>query len=79
MHVVDSTTKEHITTFKMNGSVEDIAFKNGGDEILSFGDDGMVYQFDYRSRRCMSTFADEVRLSLTDQIPIKIFLKVTVV
>nr|CAB3267576.1 U3 small nucleolar RNA-associated protein 18 homolog [Phallusia mammillata] len=59
IHVIDPTTKEHMSTLKMNGSVEDVAFKNGGDELLSFGDEGIVYQWDLRSRKCMSTFGDE--------------------
>ncbi|CAK8686394.1 unnamed protein product [Clavelina lepadiformis] len=59
MHVVDSTTKELVSTLKMNGTVEDIAFLNDGQQMLSFGDDAMVYVWDMRRRQCIDTFVDQ--------------------
>ena len=60
MHMLDSTTKELISTLKMNGSVEDISFMNDGRYMLSFGDEGKVHVWDMNSRVCVHAFADEV-------------------
>ena len=60
MYVLDSNTKELISTLKMNGSVDDIAFMNDGRDMLSFGDEGIVHVWDMNSRQCVHTFVDEV-------------------
>jgi len=59
-HVVDAATKELMFSLKMNGSVEDLAFLNDGNQVLSFGDDGVVYNWDIRKRQCIGKFTDEV-------------------
>ena len=60
MHVVDSKTKELVSTLKMNGNVEDIAFMDDGNQMLSFGSDGTVFVWDMNRRMCTSTFQDVV-------------------
>jgi len=60
MHVLDSNTKELITTLKMNGTVNDIAFMHGGRHMLSVGDEGVVHIWDMNTRQCIHTFIDEV-------------------
>lgn len=60
MYVVSQTSKELIKTFKMNGSVEDVAFFNDGDSMLSYGDDGVVYTWDMNTLQCISTFSNQV-------------------
>jgi len=57
-HIVDSKTKELISTLKMNGSVEDVAFMDDGDTMLSFGSDAKVYVWDMKRRTCINTFED---------------------
>lgn len=60
MHIIDSSTKELISNLKMNGTVEDIAFAQGGRYMLSFGDEGIVHVWDMDSLQCVHTFEDEV-------------------
>ena len=62
MHVVDSTTKELVSTLKMNGTVDDIAFMHDGQHMLSIGDEGIVHVWDMNSRQCVHTFTDQVRI-----------------
>ena len=57
---MDAKSKELISTLKMNGSVEDVAFMNNGDTMLSFGSDGKIYVWDMKRRTCINTFEDEV-------------------
>ena len=64
MHLLDSSTKELISTLKMNGSVEDIAFAQDGRYMFSFGDEGVVNVWDLDARQCVHTFEDEVPCNL---------------
>ena len=60
MQVLDSATKELVTTLKMNGSVDDIDFTHDGRNMLSIGDEGIVHVWDMNTRQCIHTFVDEV-------------------
>ncbi|XP_002740511.2 U3 small nucleolar RNA-associated protein 18 homolog [Saccoglossus kowalevskii] len=59
MYVLSAKNKEWITTLKMNGSVDAIAFNDDGSRMYSHGDDGEVYIWDMNSRRCVHRFIDE--------------------
>lgn len=59
MHLISSKSKEWITTLKMNGTVNSLAFTNDGTKLFSHGDDGQVYVWDIRSRDCIHRFMDE--------------------
>lgn len=52
-------SKELVHTFKMNGSVDAIAFNNDGSRLFSTGDDGEVYVWDMDRRQCVHRFVDE--------------------
>lgn len=59
MHLNSAKSKEWITTLKMNGSVNSVAFSRDGSRLFSHGDDGQVYVWDLRSRDCIHRFMDE--------------------
>ena len=60
MYILDATTKELVTTLKMNGTVDDVDFTQDGYRMLSIGDEGMVHVWDMNTRQCIHTFVDEV-------------------
>ncbi|XP_033098515.1 U3 small nucleolar RNA-associated protein 18 homolog [Anneissia japonica] len=59
VYLLSAKTKEWISTLKMNGSVEAVAFSKDGKTLYSTGDDGEVYVWNLQSRKCVHRFADE--------------------
>ncbi|XP_025088805.1 U3 small nucleolar RNA-associated protein 18 homolog [Pomacea canaliculata] len=59
MHLLSGRTKEWIHTFKMNGTVEDVAFSADGCHMYSTGGDGQVYIWDLKTRDCIHHFVDD--------------------
>lgn len=57
--LVSSKTKELIGTLKMNGTVRSLAFTSDGQQLLSSGGDGQVYNWDLRTRTCFHKGVDE--------------------
>lgn len=58
----------------MNGSVEDVAFMDDGDTMLSFGSDAKVYVWDMKRRTCINTFEDRVRSCINYYIALYFYL-----
>ena len=70
VYVVDLSSKEIVSTVKMNSRVRDVAFLNRGstndDVMLTHGDDGFVYVWDYRrTASCLHKFVDDGCISGT--------------
>ncbi|KAK2178032.1 hypothetical protein NP493_565g03002 [Ridgeia piscesae] len=59
IHLVSAKTKEWMTTLKMNGEVNDVAFSHDGSRMLSYGSDGEVYVWDMSTRDCVHRFIDD--------------------
>jgi U3 small nucleolar RNA-associated protein 18 len=57
--LVSTKTKELIGTLKMNGTVRSLSFTNDGQNLLSHGGDGQVYNWDLRTRMCIHKAVDE--------------------
>lgn len=59
LHLLSARSKEHLTSFKMNGTVSSVAFSPDGNRMYSFGSDSQVYVWDMDSRRCIHKFYDD--------------------
>ncbi|XP_029692784.1 U3 small nucleolar RNA-associated protein 18 homolog isoform X2 [Takifugu rubripes] len=59
LHLLTLKTKEVISSMKINGDVGAVAFSRDGGKIFALSDEGEVYVWDMRSRRCVNTFPDD--------------------
>ncbi|XP_063312253.1 U3 small nucleolar RNA-associated protein 18 homolog [Pelobates fuscus] len=59
LHLLSMKTKELIGSMKMNGNSMKAVFSPDCSKIISNSDDGSVYIWDVKSRRCMSKFTDD--------------------
>lgn len=59
INLLCSKSKEWLCDFKMNGKVAALAFDRHGTHLYSHGDEGEVYVWDARSRRCVHKFRDD--------------------
>jgi U3 small nucleolar RNA-associated protein 18 len=51
--LVSTKTKQLIGTLKMNGTARALSFTDDGRQLLSSGEDGQVYHWDLRMRKCI--------------------------
>ncbi|KAM5134997.1 U3 small nucleolar RNA-associated protein 18 homolog [Mantella aurantiaca] len=65
VHLVSMKTKELIGSMKMNGQAVKAAFTADSTKILSSSNDGEVYVWDVKSRRCLNRFQDDGSLCQT--------------
>ncbi|XP_043940869.1 U3 small nucleolar RNA-associated protein 18 homolog [Protopterus annectens] len=59
LHLLRMKTKELIASMKINGHVTGAVFSPDGSKIYSHSDEGEVYIWDVKSRRCLNRFTDE--------------------
>ncbi|XP_050521118.1 U3 small nucleolar RNA-associated protein 18 homolog isoform X2 [Daktulosphaira vitifoliae] len=59
IHLFTSSSKEWITTLKMNGEVNALTFTSDGKRMYSFGDLGEIYEWDMINRLCVKKFMDD--------------------
>ncbi|XP_071951032.1 U3 small nucleolar RNA-associated protein 18 homolog isoform X2 [Antedon mediterranea] len=59
IYLLSAKTKEWISTLKMNGSAEAVAFSKDGKTLYSTGDDGQIYIWNLQSRTCQHRFVDD--------------------
>ncbi|KAG8446373.1 hypothetical protein GDO86_013999 [Hymenochirus boettgeri] len=59
LHLLSMKTKELIGSMKMNGEAMRTAFSPDSSKIFSNSDDGFVYVWDVKSRRCLNKFTDD--------------------
>ena len=59
MHVLSALTKEHLTSLRMNDSVNSVTFSPDGSRMYSFGTNGQVYVWDMNIRCCIHKFYDD--------------------
>lgn len=57
--LISVKTKELVGTLKVNGGVNDINFSSDGTQLYSHSDDGTVYIWDVKSRKCVHKFRDD--------------------
>lgn len=58
-------TKQWTANLKMNGAVRSITFSADGNYLFSAGSEGYCYQWDLRTKKCVSKFLDEGNLYCT--------------
>uniref|UniRef100_A0A8C5R9T4 U3 small nucleolar RNA-associated protein 18 homolog n=1 Tax=Leptobrachium leishanense TaxID=445787 RepID=A0A8C5R9T4_9ANUR len=59
LHLLSMKTKELIGSLKMNGSSVKAVFSPDCSKIISNTDEGLVYIWDVKSRRCLNKFSDD--------------------
>ncbi|OCT62695.1 UTP18 small subunit processome component L homeolog isoform X1 [Xenopus laevis] len=59
LHLLSMKTKELIGSMKMNGKSVKAVFSSDSSKLFSNSDDGFVYVWDVKSRRCLNKFTDD--------------------
>ncbi|KAM3846274.1 U3 small nucleolar RNA-associated protein 18 homolog isoform 1-T2 [Vipera latastei] len=59
LHLITMKTKEFIGSMKINGRVIASSFSPDGSRIYTHSDEGEVFIWDVKSRRCLNKFTDE--------------------
>lgn len=59
IHLLKTDTKEYIYDFKANGDIYALQFSDDSSKLFTHGNDGKVYIWDMKTRRCLHRFVDE--------------------
>uniref|UniRef100_H3BXR2 U3 small nucleolar RNA-associated protein 18 homolog n=1 Tax=Tetraodon nigroviridis TaxID=99883 RepID=H3BXR2_TETNG len=59
LHLLTLKTQEVVSSMKVNGDVSAATFSHDGAHIFAHSDEGDVYVWDVRSRRCVNSFTDD--------------------
>ncbi|XP_062886755.1 U3 small nucleolar RNA-associated protein 18 homolog [Mobula hypostoma] len=59
LHLLSSKTNEFVGSMKVNGLAVGAAFSPDGSTVYTNSDEGDVYVWDVKSRRCLNRFTDE--------------------
>jgi U3 small nucleolar RNA-associated protein 18 len=57
--LLDGTSKRYIAAMKMNGQVKGLSFNADASLLYSFSNEGWVYVWDMRTRKCKAKWKDE--------------------